>query len=132
MTCFLCMSLLFNLLIKLLSELMILLSVLMKSWKKVDFDLCKCKKSQFLIFDLLHNYLWSYWVEWELILIVWMCFITCQSIWYIICLSKSLSSSALIFIALIYIQYLFSKIQAKFKNLQLFCYIDDVMLYIES
>ncbi len=33
---------------------------------------------------------------------------------------------------LIYIQYLFSKIHAKFKNLQSFSYIDDVMLYIEK
>jgi len=32
---------------------------------------------------------------------------------------------------LIYIQYLFSKIRAKFKNLQSFSYIDDVMLYVE-
>ncbi len=32
---------------------------------------------------------------------------------------------------LIYIQYLFSKIHAKFKNLQSLSYIDDVMLYIE-
>ncbi len=33
---------------------------------------------------------------------------------------------------LIYIQYLFSKIRAKFENLQSLSYIDDVMLYIEE
>ncbi len=33
---------------------------------------------------------------------------------------------------LIYFQYLFSKIRAKFKNLQSLSYIDDVMLYIEK
>ena len=33
---------------------------------------------------------------------------------------------------LIYIRYLFSKIRAKFKNLQSLSYIDDVMLYIEE
>ncbi len=33
---------------------------------------------------------------------------------------------------LIYIRYLFSKICAKFENLQSFSYIDDVMLYIEG
>ncbi len=33
---------------------------------------------------------------------------------------------------LIYIQYLFSKICAKFENLQSFSYINDVMLYIEK
>ncbi len=33
---------------------------------------------------------------------------------------------------LIYIQYLFSKIRAKFKNLQSLSYIDDVMLYVEK
>jgi len=32
---------------------------------------------------------------------------------------------------LIYIQYLFSKIRAKFENLQSLSYIDDMMLYIE-
>ncbi len=32
---------------------------------------------------------------------------------------------------LIYIWYLFSKIRAKFKNLQSFSYIDDVTLYVE-
>jgi len=33
---------------------------------------------------------------------------------------------------LIYIQYLFLKIQAKFKNLHLLSYIDDVTLYTEN
>ncbi len=33
---------------------------------------------------------------------------------------------------LIYIQYLFSKIRAKFKNLQSLSYIDDVTLYVEE
>ncbi len=33
---------------------------------------------------------------------------------------------------LIYIRYLFSKIRAKFENLQSLSYIDDVMLYIEG
>ncbi len=33
---------------------------------------------------------------------------------------------------LIYIQYLFSKIRAKFENLQSLSYIDDMMLYIEG
>ncbi len=33
---------------------------------------------------------------------------------------------------LIYIRYLFSKIRAKFENLQSFSYIDDVMLYIKG
>ncbi len=33
---------------------------------------------------------------------------------------------------LIYIRYLFSKIHAKFENLQLLSYIDNVMLYIEE
>ena len=46
------------------------------------------------IFDLQHSHLWSYWVEWELVLIVRLCSITCWSIWYIICFDRSLSLSA--------------------------------------
>jgi len=57
MTCSLCMSLLFDLLIKLLSEMMILLSALMNHQKKADFDLRKHEKFQFLIFDLLRSHL---------------------------------------------------------------------------
>jgi len=38
----------------------------------------------------------------------------------------------LLILFLIYIWYLFSKIRAKFKNLQSLSYIDDVMLYIEG
>ncbi len=52
MTCSFHVSLLFDLLIKLLSELMILSSVLMNSRFVVDFDLCKHEKFQFSIFDL--------------------------------------------------------------------------------
>ncbi len=92
MTCSFCVSLLFNLSIKLLSELMILSSALMNSRFAVDFGLRKREKFQFSIFDLRHSHLWSYWVEWELVLIVWLCSITCQSIWYIICFDKSLLS----------------------------------------
>ena len=92
MTCSFHVSLLFNLSIKLLSELMILFSVLMNFRFAVDFDLRKREKFRFSIFDLRRNHLWSYWVEWELVLIVWLCSITCQSIWYIICFNKSLSS----------------------------------------
>jgi len=44
-------------------------------------------------------------------------------------ISQDLFISLILF--LIYIQYLFSKIHAKFENLQSFSYIDDVMLYIE-
>jgi hypothetical protein len=51
------MSLLFDLLIKLLSEMMILLSALMNHQKKADFDLRKHEKFQFLIFDLLRSHL---------------------------------------------------------------------------
>jgi len=50
MTCSLHMSLLFNLLIKLLSEMMILFSALMNHQKKVDFDLYKYKKFRFFDF----------------------------------------------------------------------------------
>jgi len=57
MTCFLCMSLLFDLLIKLLSELILFFSALMKSWKKVDFDLREHEKFQFSILNLLHSHL---------------------------------------------------------------------------
>ncbi len=44
------------------------------------------------IFDLRRSHLWSYWVEWRLVLIVQLCSITCRSIWYIICFDRSLSS----------------------------------------
>ncbi len=44
-------------------------------------------------------------------------------------ISQDLFISLILF--LIYIQYLFSKIRAKFENLQSLSYIDDVMLYIE-
>jgi len=57
MACSLCMSLFFDLLIKLLSELMIFFFALMKSRKRVDFDLRERRKFRFLIFDLLHSYL---------------------------------------------------------------------------
>jgi len=50
MTCSLCMSLLFDLLIKLLSEMMILFSALMNHQKKVDFNLRKCEKFRFFDF----------------------------------------------------------------------------------
>ncbi len=43
----------------------------------------------------------------------------------------SQNSSISLILFLIYIQYLFSKIRAKFENLQSLSYIDDVMLYIE-
>jgi len=85
-------SLLFDLSIKLLSELMILSSALMNFRFAADFDLRKREKFQFSIFDLRRSHLWSYWVEWELVLIVQLCSITCQSIWYIICFNRSLSS----------------------------------------
>ncbi len=45
-------------------------------------------------------------------------------------ISQDLSISLILF--LIYIWYLFSKIRAKFENLQSLSYIDDVMLYIEK
>jgi len=57
MTCSLHISLLFDLLIKLLFELMILFSMLMKSRKRVDFDLREREKFRFLVFDLLHSHL---------------------------------------------------------------------------
>ncbi len=44
----------------------------------------------------------------------------------------SQDSSILLILFLIYIQYLFSKIRAKFENLQSFSYINDVMLYVEK
>jgi len=47
MTCSLHMSLLFDLLIKLLSEMMILFSALMNHRKKVDFDLCERRNFDF-------------------------------------------------------------------------------------
>ncbi len=71
---------------------MILSSALMNSRFVVDFDLRKREKFQFSIFDLRCNHLWSYWVEWELVLIVQLCSITCRSIWYIICFDRLLSS----------------------------------------
>jgi len=92
MTCSFHVSLLFNLSIKLLSELMILSSVLMNFRFAADFDLREREKFRFSIFDLQRSHLWSYWVEWELVLIVRLCSITCRSIWYIICFDRSLSS----------------------------------------
>ena len=91
MTCSLHVSLLFDLSIKLLSELMILSSALMNSRFVVDFDLREREKFRFSIFDLQRSHLWSYWVEWELVLIIRLCSITCRSIWYIICFDRSLS-----------------------------------------
>ena len=44
----------------------------------------------------------------------------------------SQDSFILLILFLIYIQYLFSKIRAKFKNLQSLSYIDDVMLYVKE
>ncbi len=44
----------------------------------------------------------------------------------------SQNSFILLILFLIYIQYLFSKICAKFENLQSFSYIDDVTLYVEG
>ncbi len=100
MTCSFHVSLLFDLSIKLLSELMIFSSALMNSRFAVDFDLREREKFHFSIFDLRHSHLWSYWVEWELVLIIWLCSITCWSIWYIIFFDKLLSSmhSIIIFI----------------------------------
>jgi len=46
-------------------------------------------------------------------------------------ISTEISQDSLI-LFLIYIQYLFSKIRAKFENLQSLSYIDDVTLYIEE
>ncbi len=84
-TCSFRVSLLFDLSIKLLSELMILSSALMNSRFAADFDLRGRGKFQFSIFDLRRSRLWSYWVEWGLVLIVRLCSITWRSIWYIIC-----------------------------------------------
>ena len=70
--------------------LMILSSALMNSRFAVDFDLREREKFWFSIFDLRRSHLWSYWVEWELVLIVQLCSITCWSIWYIICFGRSL------------------------------------------
>ncbi len=94
MTCSFHVSLLFNLSIKLLFELMILSSALMNSRFVADFDLRKREKFQFSIFNLQRSHLWSYWVEWELVLIIRLCFITCWLIWYIICFNRSLLSVA--------------------------------------
>ena len=91
-TCSFRVSLLFDLSIKLLSELMILSSALMNSRFAVDFGLRERRKFWFSIFDLRRSHLWSYWVEWGLVLIVRLCSITCRSIWYIICFDRSLSS----------------------------------------
>ncbi len=88
MTCSFRVSLLFDLSIKLLSELMILSFALMNFCFFADFSLREREKFQFSIFDLRRSHLWSYWVEWELILIVRLCSITCWSIWYIICFDK--------------------------------------------
>ncbi len=44
----------------------------------------------------------------------------------------SQDSFILLILFLIYIWYLFSKIHAKFENLQSLSYIDDVMLYVEG
>jgi len=91
-TCSFCVSLLFDLSVKLLSELMILSSALMNSHFVADFGLREHEKFRFSTFDLRRSHLWSYWVEWELVLIVRLCSITWWSIWYIICFDKSLSS----------------------------------------
>ncbi len=61
-TCSFRVSLLFDLSIKLLSELMILSSALMNSRFVVDFGLRKRGKFWFSIFDLRRSHLWSYWV----------------------------------------------------------------------
>ena len=89
MTCSFHVSLLFDLSIKLLSELMILSSALMNSRFAADFGLRKREKFRFSIFDLRCSHLWSYWVEWELVLFIWLCSITCQSIWYTVPCTKS-------------------------------------------
>jgi len=57
MTCSFHVSLLFNLSIKLLSELMILSSALMNSRFVIDFDLHKHENFQFSIFNLQHSHL---------------------------------------------------------------------------
>ncbi len=62
-TCSFHVSLLFNLSVKLLSELMIFSSALMNFRFVVDFDLHKREKFRFSIFDLRCSHLWSYWVE---------------------------------------------------------------------
>jgi len=95
-TCSFHVSLLFNLSVKLLSELMILSSALMNSRFVADFDLCERENFHFSFFDLQCSHLWSYWVEWELVLLVRLCFITCNSIWYIICFNRLLSSIAIL------------------------------------
>ena len=94
MTCSFRVSLLFDLSIKLLSELMIFSSALMNSRFAVDFGLRKRENFQFSIFDLQRSHLWDYWVEWELVLIVRLCFLTCWLIWYIIRFDELLSSHA--------------------------------------
>ncbi len=57
MTCSFYVSLLFDLSIKLLSELMILSSVLMNSRFAADFDLREREKFRFSIFDLRRSHL---------------------------------------------------------------------------
>jgi len=57
MTCFFYVSLLFDLSIKLVSELMTFSSALMNSRFVVDFDLRKREKFQFSIFDLQRSHL---------------------------------------------------------------------------
>ncbi len=66
--------------------------LVMNSCFIVDFDLHEREKFRFSIFTLQYSHLWSYWVEWELILIIRLCSLTCWSIWYIIRFNKSLSS----------------------------------------
>ncbi len=66
--------------------------LLMNSCFIVNFDLRKREEFQFSIFILQRSYLWSYWVEWELILIIRLCFLTCWSIWYIIRFNRLLLS----------------------------------------
>ena len=111
MTCSFHVSLLFNLSINLLSELMILSSALMNSRFVADFDLRERENFQFSIFNLRRSHLWSYWVEWELVLIIQFCSITCRLIWYIICFNRSLSILMMCFIfALIWIVFFTSNI----------------------
>ena len=69
--------------------------LVMNSCFAVDFGLREREKFRFSFFILRRSHLWSYWVEWELILIVQLCSLTCWSIWYIIRFDKSLSSHAL-------------------------------------
>ena len=79
---------------------MILSSALMNSRFVVDFGLREREKFWFSIFDLRRSHLWSYWVEWGLVLIVRLCSITCRSIWYIICFGRSLLPERVIYDAI--------------------------------